>query len=113
MGTQGLQEPPHQLGVPALPAILDVEVHHRPLHVGKAEAQQALVPVFALGHDEDPVGPAQQIAVHGVVGEGCGAGRAHLETRIVLVEVLRGATAIDVRRADEQDPLPGQRAPPG
>jgi hypothetical protein len=102
---QGLQQPAHQLGVAAVPAVLHVQVHHRTAHVREAQPQLGGVAVLALAHHEDAVGPLQQLAVDGVGGEGRGAGGAHLVAGVAGVERLGGGAAVHIGGADEQDAL--------
>src|SRR5882672_6072412 len=64
---QTAQHPAHQLGMPALPAVLHVQVHHRRVRIGEAQLDQRLMAVFLLAHDEDAVRPLKELAGEGVL----------------------------------------------
>jgi hypothetical protein len=102
---QPAKEEAHELRVSPPPAVLDLEVHDRAVHVGEADAEDGTVLVLFLVHHEDTVGPEQQVPGQGYGGEGGDACRPDLVTLVVPVEVLSRRAAIDVRRAEEEDAL--------
>ena len=97
----------HQLGVAPRPEVLDVEVGDRPVHEGEFQLDARAVLVLALVHHEDPVGPEEQVLGETHRGEIRDTRGADLVALIRSVEVLGGATAVDVGGADEEDALAG------
>src|SRR5207249_6421529 len=74
VGDEPLQHAADELRVAAVPAVLDVEVDHRPVDVREAHLEQRAVMLFPLAHDEDAVRPPQQLACHRRGREGSEAG---------------------------------------
>ena len=107
MRPEAAQDERHEVGVAPWPAVLDVEVGERPVHVGEADPDERAVLVLALVHHEDPVGPEEQVPGETHRGEGRDTRGADLVALVGTVEVLGGAAAVDVGGADEEDALAG------
>ena len=108
MGAQTAQDEAHELGVTPRPAVLDVEIHERAVHVREADADQGAVLVLPLVHHEDAVGPEEQVPRERHGGEGREPRGADFVSLVGPVEVLGGAAAVDVGGADEEDALAGK-----
>jgi hypothetical protein len=105
VGAQAPTQELDELGVPPPPPILDVEIDDRTLDVGKADPDDRPMLVLALVQHEHPVRPQEQLPGQRYGGERRHPRRADLVSRVLRVEILRGAATVDVGRTDEQDAL--------
>jgi hypothetical protein len=106
VGAQAALEEVHELAIAPVPAVRHLEVHHRAFDVGEADPDEGAVLVLLLAHHEDPVRPEEKVAGEEHGRKGGESGRADLVALVVAVQLLRGAAAVDVGGADEEDALP-------
>ena len=105
MRPEPAQDEGHELGVPPNPAVLDVEVHERAVHVREPDADERAVLVLALVHHEDPIGPQEEVPGERHGGERRDPCGADLEPRVAPIEVLRRPATVDIGGAYEEDAL--------
>src|SRR4051812_16493325 len=103
MGNQLFAQAAHEVRMVTRPAVFDVEVDRGPVDAGEAMADLRVVPIEALVHHEDAIGPDEQLGGDGIGGKGGHAGGTHFVAGIVAIQRLRGRAAITVRGADEED----------